>query len=264
MTEADSPLANAGVLVTRPEHQAQSLMARVAAAGGRPLACPVLAIEWRDDESARARLAGLTTDDWLVVVSPNAVDALVRLVRDHDLDLPTLRYAAVGWGTADALAAAGFPVAAVPARGEGAAALLADPAFRDVAGRRVAICRGEGGRRILDEGLKEAGAEPVPLTLYRRVARGPDIGQLEGWFDRNALDIVMLNSGGAVTALMNGLPAPLAEVLGRCPVVAPSERVLKKAARAGFSGPLLRAASAGNKAMVATAIDWWQYNRNQA
>lgn len=264
MTESGASLAGAGVLVTRPEHQASSLMARVAEAGGRPLACPVLAIEWLDDETARSRLAGLRPDDWLVAVSPNAVDALVRLVRDHDFDLPALRYAAVGRGTAEALDRAGFHVTAVPATGEGAAALLADPAFRDVTGRRVAICRGEGGRRILDDGLKEARAEPVPLTLYRRVVRRPDVEQLEGWLESGTLDIVMLSSGGAVTALMDELPTPLAEALGRRPVVAPSERVLKKAARAGFSGPLLRAASAGDKAMVATAVDWWQHNRNQA
>lgn len=264
MTEADGPLAGAGVLVTRPEHQAHTLMARVAETGGRPLACPVLAIEWLDDEIARSRLAGLAEDDWLVAVSPNAVDALARLVRDHDLDLPALRYAAVGRGTADALQRAGLPVTAIPARGEGAAALLADPAFRDLAGRRVAICRGEGGRRILDQGVKEGGGEPVPVTLYRRVVRRPDVEQLEGWLDGDALDIVMVSSGGAVKALMDDLPASLAEALSRCPVVAPSERVLKKAARAGFSGPLLRAASAGDEAMVATAVDWWQYNRNQA
>lgn len=264
MTDSDGSLAGAGLLVTRPEHQASSLLKRVAEAGGQPLACPVLAIEWLDDDSARSQLTGLTADDWLVAVSPNAVDALVRLIGHHGIDLPVRRYAAVGRGTAEALEQAGFPVAAVPSRGEGAAALLADPGFRALAGRRVAICRGEGGRRILDEGLRDAGAEPVPLTLYRRVVRPPAISQLERWLDDNVLDIVMLNSGGAVSALMDTLPGSLAQALGRCPVVAPSERVLKKAAGAGFTGPLLRATGAGDKAMVATAVDWWQHNRNHA
>lgn len=260
----DQSLAGAGVLVTRPAHQASGLLDRIAEAGGQPLACPVLVIEWREDEAVRSHIGQLESGDWLVAVSPNAVDALRRLRETGEFPTKELRYAAVGRGTADALEKAGFPVTAMPRSGEGAAALLDSPDFRDLAGRRVAIVRGEGGRRILDEGLIAAGAEVLGLSLYRRVPRPPEPNRLATWMEQDVLDLVMLHSGGAVDALLASLPRSVAQPLCQRPVVAPSECVLKKAAEAGFSGPLVAAADAGDKAMVAAAADWWQDNRKQA
>jgi uroporphyrinogen-III synthase len=260
----EGPLAGAGVLVTRPAHQSAALLDRVADAGGQPLACPVLSIEWQEDETVFAGIGQLKSGDWLVAVSPNAVEALRKLRESGRVHWPELRYAAVGRGTADALERAGFAVSALPAVGEGAAALLDSPDFQGLANARVAIARGAGGRRVLDQGLTAAGADVLPLTLYRRVPIPPDPVRIETWLAQGELDLVMLHSGSAVEALLASLPPSLTDPLCRRPVVAPSERVLKKAAGAGFSGSLVEAADAGDRAMVAAAADWWQDNRKQA
>ena len=64
--------------------------------------------------------------------------------------------AGYGGTTAAALLAAGRPAdfTAAKADSEG---LLADPAFADVAGRRILIVRGVGGRELLARSLRARG-----------------------------------------------------------------------------------------------------------
>lgn len=265
MTEsARQGLDGVAVLVTRPAHQAAGSLAQVAAAGGRPVPCPVFEIDWQGGEAEAGRLARLRDDDWLVASSPNAVAGLVRLLRRFDLSLPAVRFAAVGEATAAALAAEGWAVAATPASGEGAGALLEAAAFADLSGRRVALCRGAGGRRVLDRALPERGAEVLPLTVYRRRVTGPDPEAIREWLATGSARIILLTSATSVEGLLTGLDATTVAAVRQCPVVGASERVLKKAGRAGFSGALIQASHAGDEAMVAAALHWWQQNRNQA
>jgi len=260
-----SGLSGAGILVTRPAHQTEELVARIEAQGGVARPFPLLAIEFLPEpERAEQALSALQAGDWLVAVSPNAVTALNRLLARGQLSLPELRYAAVGAATARALRDSGRGPDACPAEGEGAAALLKSDDFQALAGRRVALCRGPGGRRLLDEALPQRGAEVIDVPLYRRIKPPLDAARLRDWLDRDGLHLMMVTSVGAVDNLLPLLQDPDLAAVYRLPLVAPSERVLKQAAQEGFSGPLLVAAEASDRAMVETAVDWWQCNRTNS
>jgi len=255
-------LRGAGVLVTRPAHQQADSARLIRAAGGVAKPLPLIEIEYLSPPPSRIPgWQALRDDDWLVAVSPNAVRALVNWLKSRDLTLPRLRFAAVGEGTARALEAADWTVSARPAEGDGAQALLDSPAFQPLSGRRVAVARGEGGRRVLDAGLAEAGAELVDLRLYRRQRPSLDISQLNHWLDQGQLHFLFISSVTALTHLLQATDRDLQKRLYGLAVVAPSERVLKQAETMGFHGPLLAASDASDRAMVRRAARWWRPKR---
>jgi uroporphyrinogen-III synthase len=138
------------VVVTRPRAQAADLAERLAALGHEVAVCPLIEVE---------PLEGPPLDveayDWVVVTSRNGVTELLR--RAHGR-LP--RVAAVGPGTAEALADAGVRAALVPrvSTQEGLLAELPRPAGR------VLLAAAEGARRLL---VDELGADFVPLYCTR-------------------------------------------------------------------------------------------------
>jgi len=136
-------------------------------AHGRPVRFPVVEIlPPEDPEAARRVLARADEADLLVFVSANAVrhafDALPET-------LPaTVEIAAVGRATARALEEAGLEPTLVPEGRYDSEGLLALPRLQQMAGKRVILVRGEGGRELLAAELARRGAEVVHAEVYRR------------------------------------------------------------------------------------------------
>ncbi len=105
--------------------------------------------------------------DLYVFISPNAVTFAGRLLEGHSLP-DGARLAAVGSGTAQALQQAGFKVDLLPDARFDSEGLLALPELSRLAGRRVVIVRGEGGRPLLGDELRARGADVVYAEVYRR------------------------------------------------------------------------------------------------
>jgi len=159
-------LAGLSVLVTRPREQADSLCDLIAAAHGRPIRFPTLEILGPSDKhAARSALAAARTARLLVFVSSNAVQYAFPLLPD---ELPVnLEIAAVGQSTAKALEAMGLPATLVPERMD-SEGLLALPALEDMHGRSTIILRGNGGRELIAQTLRERGADVLQVEVYRR------------------------------------------------------------------------------------------------
>lgn len=179
---APSPcdLAGRGVLVTRPAAQARGLCELIRAAGGRPIPFPTLEIApVADPGPAR----DLLTQAWdlMVFVSRNAVELALELTGGTPgtgIWPGARRLAAVGRATAAALESAGRPPDLVPAERFDSEALLALPDLAGLAGGRVLIVRGEGGRALLGEVLSQRGAEVHYAEVYRRICPQGDPGDL--------------------------------------------------------------------------------------
>ena len=71
---SDTALAGAGILVTRPAHQAHELIAAIEGAGGRAIPFPVLKIVAINPDKVAAARASMPAPDVVVFVSRNAVD----------------------------------------------------------------------------------------------------------------------------------------------------------------------------------------------
>jgi uroporphyrinogen-III synthase len=170
MSFASTPLEGTGVLVTRPAHQAEGLAQRIADAGGQPLLFPAVEIEPLPERISREQLARL---DLAIFASANAVRFAADAIRAAGGLPPRLRIASIGPATAAELEASGLlgtpprEVLVASGRHDSEALLALLPRDR-VAGRRVAIVRGEGGRTALAEALRSRGAEVEYLECYRR------------------------------------------------------------------------------------------------
>lgn len=233
------------MLVTRPAHQADTLCRALAAAGGMPLRFPVIAIEpVALSSDQRRQVERLAQVDIVLFISPNAVHHGAGLLPRNAPPPNGPALAAVGKGTARELQALlGRPVDIVPSGRFDSEALLALPALQAVAGKRVVIVRGVGGRELLADTLRQRGAEVDYLEVYRRTRPDPS----PHWPGRP--DIITVTSGEGLDNLT--LLAP--EGLQAIPLLVVSQRIAEQAERLGYQRVVV-SANASNEAIV-EAID---------
>jgi uroporphyrinogen III methyltransferase / synthase len=202
------PLFGRRVVVTRAREQASGLRHRLEALGAEVVEVPAIEIEPIDFSVPR-----LDRYDWLVFTSANGVAAFFdRGLVPGGLDtraLAMLRVAAIGPGTAAALAARGVRADLVPARFVAEALVEAfPPPSRD--GARVLLARAEQARDALPAGLRERGYAVDVLPVYRTVAAASHPDALDR-VRRGGLDAITFTSSSTVTNFCNlfgDLPDP--------------------------------------------------------
>ncbi|PKO73224.1 MAG: uroporphyrinogen-III synthase, partial [Betaproteobacteria bacterium HGW-Betaproteobacteria-17] len=142
------PLAGRTVLVTRPPRQAVALAQAIRAAGGEAFVFPALEVEALPLDALNEPLARLAEADIAIFISPNAAQFGMAAIRAGGTLPEAVEVCAVGPGTARALQAQGVGGVITP-DGQDSEALLALPQLNAVAGKRVVIVRGVGGRARL-------------------------------------------------------------------------------------------------------------------
>jgi uroporphyrinogen-III synthase len=212
---ADS-LQGRAILVTRPQAQAQRLARLIEAAGGRAELFAAIEIA---DVPPPAALARLHEFDLAIFVRPTAVAKAMPQVRAWP---PELRVAAVGSGTRRELMKHGIANVIAPESGADSEALLATPALGDVAGKRIAILRGDGGRALLADTFVERGAQVEYITCYRRLAPRPPA---HGW-KPGELAAVTVSSSQGLDNLFEVLDH---ELLRATPMFVPHARIAERA-----------------------------------
>lgn len=231
------PLAGRRLVVTRPEAQAGSLCQAIAAAGGEAVHFPVLAIgPAPDPRPLEAIAARLEEFDLAFFVSPNAVHyALENLLARRSWPA-SLRVATVGKGSERALAGFGFTQVIAPASGFDSEAVLQLPAFSSgaVAGRRVLVFRGDGGRDLLAETLRSRGASVEFVPCYRRFCPVLDPAPLIEAALRGGIDGLLLTSSEGVDNLVHMLGEAGMAVMREVTVFASHPRIAARALAAGF------------------------------
>lgn len=160
------------VVVTRPRAQADALAQAVAASGRTAVLLPLLEISPVDDAAPlRAALTELGRFALVAFVSPNAIDAAFAHIDAWPVAVPV---AIVGDGSRAALARHGVtgdtftifsPAESAHSDSEH---LLQRLDLASYADKRVLIVRGDGGRELLADALRAAGARVEPVAAYRR------------------------------------------------------------------------------------------------
>lgn len=264
MAAADAGLSLQGVrvLVTRPVAQAQSLAQRIEQAGGEVIRFPTLEITATRNVTALERvLAGIAYFDLAIFISPNAVVHGLAHLKTHG-GLPAhLTVAAIGRGTARALAEAGIVNPITPVDGSDSEALLARPELHQVAGKRVVIFRGEGGRALLGDTLRTRGAQVEYAECYRRARPGTDAAPLSARLRANGVDIVTVTSVESLRNLHAMLDVAARAYLHRLPLVVVGTRQAEACQALGIQTRPWIAHDAGDDAIVA-AIQAWRAWKN--
>jgi len=245
------------VWVTRPATQAGELVALLQAGGCRVYAQPVLAIEEIDPSGATAAaalavLSQAAACDFILFVSANAARiGLAWLRRAAQLPLSSgTRVCAVGPATAEVLEPELGPVL-IPDGDYTSEGLLARPELQRLAGNKILIVRGVGGRSLLAEELRRRGAEVSVAELYRRVAPAALDPDLLAGLQSGRVDAIMAASGETIGNLLE-LGCIAGDQLQRVAVVVPGQRVADLATARGF-----RRVVVANSAVAADMARAW-------
>ena len=253
----DKPLANVGVLVTRPAHQADALCLAIEDQGGNAIRFPVLEIAPSQDQQQLLRMVDRLTDfDVAIFISPNAVHYALNVINSRTKIPPQLKFAAVGLSTAKALRAQGRRVDIVPTDSYNSEALLALPELQQVAGQNIVIFRGEGGRELLGETLSTRGAQVAYAECYRRVMPTADIEPLIQLWKKSELDVIVVTSNEGLQNLYVMVGATARHWLLKTPLVVISERMTALAQQLEFEREPIIAHSASDEALLEALITW--------
>lgn len=228
-------LASRTIVVTRPAHQAATLAAMIEAAGGRALLFPVIAIADIDDRHPLdALIDRLDEFRWAIFVSPNAVHKALTAITARRALPPGLQFAAVGGGTVNELAKFGVSGVTAPDRFD-SEALLGLPPLQDVAGQRIVIFRGVGGREILAAALTGRGAKVEYAECYRRVVPAGGAAPLITAWNEGRLDAITVTSSEGVRNLAALVGERGRDRLAQTPVFAPHPRIARTARELGVA-----------------------------
>jgi uroporphyrinogen III methyltransferase/synthase len=201
------PLWGRRVVVTRARTQVSALSARVQELGAIPVEVPTIRIDPPGDAGAGLAQAAIDLAsgryDWVVFSSANSVTALLAHLADPR-SFGTARIAAMGPGTADALAAWRIIPDLVPERAiaEGMLEAFPDPPGPD---SRVLLPRAAAGRDALPAGLLSAGWQVDTVEAYRTLP----LPMTDA--DRRAVaaaDAICFASASAVNGLLEAAGGP--------------------------------------------------------
>lgn len=229
MTHNIGALAGRCIVVTRPAHQAEPLAELIRRAGGDPLLFP--AIEIADVEDAgplNALIDRLDEFERAFFVSPNAAHAAMTAITARRALPAALKYAAVGSGSVRALNKFGVTDVLAPARFD-SEALLGMPELAEVAGQRLVVFRGVGGRDVLRDALIARGAHVEYAECYRRRLPSADSAPLFAAWQSNALHAVTVTSSEGLHNLCVLVGAEGSAWLRRTPLFVPHARIAASA-----------------------------------
>ena len=245
---------NKKVMITRPAHQSEKLVKGIHAAGGETFIFPTLAIEAIPLSNENIdKLELINHFHMIIFISPNAV----KHGLDHILGISQLsdevKLATIGQGSARALKAyLGKEADIVPEKEFNSEGLLAMQAMQDVNNHRILIVRGNGGREVLKQTLRERGALVEYLDAYQRVKPDVDSTILEENLQNKQIAAIVITSAESLKNLVEMTPINVREQLLQTPLLLINNRLVEVAREAGFNNDLLVANEASDDAIIGT------------
>lgn len=254
------------VLACRPEHQNKAWCDALAKSGFTPIALPLLAIypvcEGAGKRAIQTQILDIDAYSPVIFVSQNAVSFFFDWLDQFWPELPAA-WVLVGIGAAtrdllqEKVEAFGGASSVRVEGGENAMNshdVLGLPLLRDVAHKKILICRGQGGKPLIGETLSSRGAQVSYCELYQRVLpeQAADSLATTHFFKRDAL---VFFSGETVQNFVAAYEQKSVIKRDVSPydlrVVVPGERVYTLAQSLGFNC-VYQSANATQSSMLAT------------
>ncbi|MCU0803592.1 MAG: uroporphyrinogen-III synthase [Burkholderiales bacterium] len=237
-------------MVTRPAGQADALAGLIESRGGEAVVFPV--IEIRDVEDVRPLLDvidRLDRFDLAIFISPNAVNKAMNLILARRRWPDALTAAALGRESEKQLRRHGVARTIAPQGRSDSEALLALPELQAMAGKRVVVFRGDGGRELLGDTLVARGATLEYAECYRRARPVADMTPLLTAWARGEIDAVTVTSSEGLANLFDMVGKLGQQWLRRTPLFAPHARIAENARALGLDNVVLT--DAGDAGLMA-------------
>ena len=245
---------NPGVLVPRPARDPDRFAALLREAGFDPLSLAVMEIVPLAGQSPGLKRA--LGADAVIFVSGNAVDCCMDLLADAGMSFPVaVPCFAVGRSSAEALRYRGIE-AGFPAHRADSEGLLDFPALNRVRGKRILVCRGQGGREKLPETLRARGAEVTILELYERVPIGDNAEAINRLINEAQVPVVAIHSGEILSAFLQILTPAARRRLPDLVFLTPGKRMANLLGEEGIPR-VVEASGALPEQMVEALVRWY-------
>ena len=168
----NGPLGGVKVLITRPEHQAQSFARRFEELGAEAVSHPVIRIEMASDQQFVGQCLS-RLDDFAIVafLSRNAAIAFAKALSGKESGGAMPPIGAIGTGTRSSLEERGYSVQFLPEHANSES--MAETLIRRYESMRfskpILIVRADRGSDVLPSRLEKAGIDFVELPIYQSV-----------------------------------------------------------------------------------------------
>lgn len=249
--DSSLPLAGLNIVITRPRDQAVELARRIERLGARPLLFPLLEIEAVHDEKLlHEQLSRLKHAHLAIFISPNAVRYGMTAIIAAGGVPASLRIAAVGQASAQALRELGVAGVIAPTERFDSESLLALAELQTVDGRNVMIFRGDGGRELLGDTLKARGAQVEYVTCYLRSKPQMNAGEMLA----AAPSAITVTSSEALSHLWEMLKEAHRTRLAAIPLFVPHERIATAARQQGWQH--VTVTGSGDDGLMSGLIAW--------
>ena len=212
------PLRGQKILVTRPKERAGTLSDKLRALGADVVEYPCIeTVPIVPCPEMERALGQIQAYQWLAFTSPAGVEAFWNCLRGMGKDarqLGGVRLAAIGSGTARALAGHGLTADLIPSVYD-AAHLGAELAEQ---GGKVLILRAEIGSTALTEALEKGNMAYDDIPVYRTAYENPRSEELRGMLEAGDLPYVTFTSASTVKGFVSsvGEGADFSKVTGLC------------------------------------------------
>ena len=213
------PLHGEKILVTRPKERAGTLSDKLRALGADVVEYPCIeTVPIVPCPEMERALEQIQAYQWLVFTSPAGVEAFWDCLRGMGKDarhLGAVRLAAIGSGTARALAGHGLTADLIPSVYD-AAHLGAE--LVEQADGRVLILRAEIGSPALTEALEKGNMSYDDIPVYRTVYENPRSEELRRMLEDGKVTYVTFTSASTVKGFVSsvGEEADFSKITGLC------------------------------------------------
>ena len=231
-------LSGLTVLITRPLNQADSLRRAIESAGAKTLSLPLIEINRLNDAQAiqelRNKVLQLDSYQSLIFVSNNAVSFGGEVINNYWPQFPIgIEVIAIGPTTAEAASEQLGCEVIQPSSGMTSEDILRLPALSNVSDKKVGIVRGQGGRELLADTLRERGAIVDYLEAYRRTPVDYMSVDFCNRLQKAGVNVLTVSSGESLDRLTHLLAAN-GKMLQQLKLLVPSERIGRQAKKAGY------------------------------
>ena len=196
------------ILVTRPSPAGEQLVSRLRALGQVAWSFPLIEFSpGRELPELADQMRLLQEGDLLFALSQHAVEFAHAQLQQHAVCWPHApRYFAIGRTTALALHTASGIDVRYPLDREISEVLLQLPELQTIAGKRALILRGNGGRELLGETLRERGADVTFVECYQRCAKHYDGAEEAMRWHARGINTLVVTSGEMLQQLWSLIP----------------------------------------------------------
>ena len=231
-------LSGLTVLITRPSNQVDSLRRAIESDGAKVLSLPLIEINALNDAQAiqdlKDKVLQLDSYQSLIFVSNNAVSFGGEVINNYWPQFPLgVDVIAVGPTTAEAASERLACEVIQPCSGMTSEDILRLPQLQELSEKKIGIVRGQGGRELLADTLRERGAIVDYLEAYSRASVDYTSADFCNRLREAGVNVLTVSSGESLDRLTH-LLADNRKKLQQLSLLVPSQRVGRQAEKAGY------------------------------